>query len=189
VNKRLNGALPKSRCFENVHGNWLATRYGPRASWVFPPAERSRMSITPIDATETNSIAALTSSKFTADQIETDCPARLQEIGRAAADQLAEAENKLMALRQQMKKRRKQFAEAEKQTSVAQNLIDAVSNLVAEAKELCDADGFDAFRQKFFPKSSKLLEPIEWDAAVDSLDELAKCEPRDRGSHPARAHR
>ena len=49
------------------------------------------MSITPTDATETNSSTALTDSKFTADQIETDCPARLQEIGRVIVKRLAEA--------------------------------------------------------------------------------------------------
>src|ERR1700738_2051338 len=37
----------QSRRFENVHGNLLAMRYGPRAGCLFPPAERRRMSVTP----------------------------------------------------------------------------------------------------------------------------------------------
>ena len=72
--------------------------------------------------------------KFTAAQIEKDCPARLQEIGREIV---------------------KRLEKAEKQAQLARDHVIAVDQLLAEAKELCDDGGFRKFRELFFPQLGK----------------------------------
>jgi hypothetical protein len=71
-----------------------------------------------------------TETKFTAAQIASDCPFRLQQIGREIAERL----NK-----------------ARKQNELADNHLIAVNELIAEAKELCDRGGFKKFRELFCP--------------------------------------
>src|SRR5260370_5804546 len=68
--------------------------------------------------------------KVTDWQVETECPARLQEIGRTITAQLAKAD---------------------KATERADNHLITVNQLIAEARALCDSDGFDAFRETFCP--------------------------------------
>ena len=77
-----------------------------------------------------SSEAATTEHKLTAAEIEEDCPARLQQIGREITERLKKAD---------------------KQTELADNNVIAVDQLLAEARELCDADGFDAFRKQYCP--------------------------------------
>ena len=72
--------------------------------------------------------------KFTAAQIEKDCPARLQQIGREIAERLKKAE---------------------KQAKLAADHVIAVDQLLAEAKELCDDGGFKKFRELFCPQLGK----------------------------------
>jgi hypothetical protein len=72
--------------------------------------------------------------KFTAADIEKDCPPRLREIGREITERLEEA-------REQTK-------------SVDAHVI-AVNNLIAEAKALCDSRGFNKFRELFCPQLRK----------------------------------
>ena len=69
--------------------------------------------------------------KLTAAQVEENCPAALQDLGRRIAAHVEKA--------------RKCEEKAEQHyTAIAQHL--------AEAKEACDDGGFNAFREKFFPE-------------------------------------
>ena len=72
--------------------------------------------------------------KFTAKQVEEDCPVRLQQIGKEIAERLKIAE---------------------KQTTLAADHVIAVDRLLAEAKGLCDSGGFNKFRQHFCPQLGK----------------------------------
>jgi septal ring factor EnvC (AmiA/AmiB activator) len=123
-----------------------------------------------IDATGNNPDSTGTELKFTAAQIEMDCPARLQEIGRETAERLVKARKQAAVARKQVVKARKQveksdkqieeshkqIEESEKQIGRAHDHINAVTKLMAEAQGLCDDGGFDAFRKKFFPHSDRL---------------------------------
>ena len=62
--------------------------------------------------------------KLTAEEIEKECPARLQQIGKEI---------------------RQRLAKADKQTELAQNHLIAVEQLLVEAKALCDDGGFKKF--------------------------------------------
>jgi len=73
-------------------------------------------------------------TKFTAPQIETNCPARLQQIGRE--------------IKERLEKARKQHQQAE-------NHLVAVNELIAEAEKLCDGGGFKKFREVFCPELGK----------------------------------
>jgi hypothetical protein len=75
-----------------------------------------------------------TKHKLTAAQVEKDCPARLQQIGKEIAARLAKAD---------------------KQTELARNHLIAIDELLAEAKELCDGGGFNKFRELFCPQLGK----------------------------------
>lgn len=75
-----------------------------------------------------------TKHKLTAAQVEGDCPARLQQIGKEIKERLAKAD---------------------KQTEVAQNHLIAIEKLLIEAKELCDGGGFNKFRELFCPQLGK----------------------------------
>lgn len=79
-------------------------------------------------------LSELTEPKFTATQIENDCPARLQQIGREIAERLKKAE---------------------KQAKLAADHVIAVDKRLAEAKALCDGGGFHALQKKFFPNLGK----------------------------------
>jgi hypothetical protein len=116
-----------------------------------------------IDATGNNPDSTGTELKFTAAQIEMDCPARLQEIGRETAERLVKARKQAAVARKQVEKSdkqieesHKQIEESEKQIGRAHDHINAVTKLMAEAQGLCDDGGFDAFRKKFFPHSNRL---------------------------------
>jgi hypothetical protein len=73
----------------------------------------------------------LTEPKFTATQIEKNCPARLQQI----AIEITERQKK-----------------ARKQAELAADHLIAIEKLLAEAKELCDGGGFYKFRELYCPK-------------------------------------
>jgi hypothetical protein len=73
----------------------------------------------------------LTKPKFTAAQIQEDCPARLQQIAR----EITERQKK-----------------AQKQAELAADHLIAIEKLLAEAKELCDGGGFYKFRELYCPK-------------------------------------
>jgi hypothetical protein len=75
-----------------------------------------------------------TGPKVTAAQIEKGCPARLQLIGEDIT---------------------KRFNEAIEQAKLLDDQVIELKMLIAEAKDLCDAGGFDAFREKFFPNLGK----------------------------------
>jgi hypothetical protein len=72
--------------------------------------------------------------KFTAKQVEEECPLRLQQIGKEIGERLKRAE---------------------KQTRLAADHVIAVDKLLAEAKGLCDGGGFNKFRKLFCPQLGK----------------------------------
>jgi hypothetical protein len=72
--------------------------------------------------------------KFTAAQIETDCPLRLQQISHEITERLAKAD---------------------KQAQDANDHLIAIEQLLAEAKTLCDGGGFKKFRDLFCPQLGK----------------------------------
>ena len=71
-----------------------------------------------------------TEPKFTADQVEKKCPDRLRQIGKLITARLEKID---------------------KQIKQAEDHFISVNQLIAQAKELCDEGGFNAFREKFFP--------------------------------------
>ncbi len=71
---------------------------------------------------------------ITAEQIETNCPDHLQQLGNEIAARIRKAN---------------------KQIEQARDHAISVNQLMAEAKELCDGGGFHAFQKKFFPDLSK----------------------------------
>jgi hypothetical protein len=73
-------------------------------------------------------------TKFTALQIQTECPTRLQQIGQE--------------IKERLEKARKYHQDAE------DHLI-AVNQRITEAKLLCDTGGFKKFREMFCPQLSK----------------------------------
>jgi hypothetical protein len=75
-----------------------------------------------------------TDAKVTAAEIETDCPYRLQQIGKEIAER---------------------FEKAHKQNESASNHLIAVNELLAEAKTICNAGGFKKFRELFCPQLGK----------------------------------
>jgi hypothetical protein len=78
--------------------------------------------------------ATTTEHKLTAAQVERDCPAILQDLGKCIAVHLDKA--------------RKCEEKAEQHyTAIAQHL--------AKAKEACDDGGLNAFRERFFPDLGK----------------------------------
>jgi hypothetical protein len=72
--------------------------------------------------------------KFTAAQIEAECPPRLQQIGNE--------------IKERLEKARKYHQQAE------DHLI-AVNARIIEAKSLCDDGGFNKFRERFCPQLGK----------------------------------
>jgi hypothetical protein len=82
------------------------------------------------DATKTTAIT----SKVTAQQVQNDCPDRLQQIGKEILER---------------------FHRAGKQNELANNHLIAAQELLAEAKTLCDAGGFKKFRELFCPQLGK----------------------------------
>jgi hypothetical protein len=98
------------------------------------------------DATETNSSAVLIDSKFTADQIETDCPVRLQEIRREIAERL------IQEMRRRISERIKNVVE--ESFAATRNDID---QLMAEANALCDREAFILFCEKLKPYVTQVM--------------------------------
>jgi len=135
---------------------------------------------------------AVTGLQVTAAQIETDCPRRLQYIGEEFAERLGKIENQVAVARkqvenfsQQVEETNKQFEEVEKQISGIYDHFDATGKLSEEATGLCDDGGFEAFRRQFLHNSPQSLYRLpnllcEWDAALESLCELAKRKSRSR---------
>ena len=72
--------------------------------------------------------------KLTAEQVEEDCPAKLQELGKQITAHLTKA--------------------TQCEDKAEQHRISA-GQLLAEAKKACDDGGFDAFREKCCPKLAK----------------------------------
>jgi hypothetical protein len=77
-----------------------------------------------------NSCAIIIAPKFTAAQVNEDCPLRLQQIGKEIAERLTKVD---------------------KQITLADNHAIAINKLIEEAKELCDASGFEVLQEQFFP--------------------------------------
>ena len=86
------------------------------------------------EETNTDPGTTITETKFTAEQIETNCPDQLQRLGKEIAARIRKAD---------------------KQLEQAENHAISVNQLIAEAKELCDGGGFHAFQKKFFPDLNK----------------------------------
>ncbi len=84
------------------------------------------------DATMTSAIA--NEPKFTAEQIEENCPDRLQRLGNEIAVRIRKAD---------------------KQIEQAENHSISIDRLIAQAQQLCDGGGFLAFQKKFFPDLGK----------------------------------
>src|ERR1700716_2534115 len=76
----------------------------------------------------------LTEPKFTAAQIEEDCPVMLQDLG------------KLIAVHSE---------KAQKCKNKAEQHYNSIAQLLATAHRACEECGFAAFREKFFPKLGK----------------------------------
>jgi hypothetical protein len=72
--------------------------------------------------------------KITAEQIKMGCPARLQHLGEQIT---------------------KRFERAREHAKLLDEEVIGLQKLIAEAKELCDKEGFVAFREKFFPNLRK----------------------------------
>ena len=80
--------------------------------------------------TDTNVPAVVAEQKFTAKMVEGDCPALLRNLGKQITAHLERA--------------RKAEEKAD------QHRI-AAAQYLTQARDLCDADGFDAFHEKFCP--------------------------------------
>ena len=91
------------------------------------------------NATGNNLDTTATKSKFTAANIKRDCPARLREIGRETAERVKDL--------RQLEKIAKQLEKLSKQVDQAYDDFIVTAKLIAEAKELCEEGGFDAFRK------------------------------------------
>jgi hypothetical protein len=76
----------------------------------------------------------LTDPKFTAAQIDTDCPPQLQDLAKEITEGLEKVYE---------------------QKKLAADQVIAVKKLIDEVKALCDPGGFAAFREKFFPNLRK----------------------------------
>ena len=81
--------------------------------------------------------AGETATLMTAEEIESNCPARLQEIGKEITARLAKADKKVQE---------------------ANDHLIAVNKLLAEAKGLCDGSGFRAFCERFQIGKSRAYE-------------------------------
>jgi hypothetical protein len=78
--------------------------------------------------------SVLTEPKYTAKQIEKDCPAQLHDLAKEITERL------------------EKFSEHEK---LAIDEVIVVNELIAKVKALCDVGGFTAFRETFFPNLAK----------------------------------
>jgi hypothetical protein len=101
-----------------------------------------------------------TKRKITAAQIGEECPACLQEIGEEIA---------------------KRFNEAQKHAKLLDDQVIELMKLFAEAEELCDRGGFNAFREKFFPnlRKSRVYEWLAIASNRKSIEET-KASTRER---------
>jgi hypothetical protein len=95
----------------------------------------------------------ITKPKFTAADIEKDCPDRLQQLGKQIAARLEKID---------------------KQMVQAENHSISVNQLITQAKELCDEGGFNAFREKFFPNlgKSRIYELLAIGTSKKSVEEI-----------------
>jgi hypothetical protein len=104
---------------------------------------------------------SITPKRFTADKIATDCPARIQEIGRKIAERLAKACD-------QVREANKLFEEepsknAENSIELVRRVSDhlaPVEQLFAEANELCDRGGYELFCKRLLPNLDQLLNAL-----------------------------
>ena len=106
-----------------------------------------------------------TKQKFTAVHIENGCPARLQLIGEEIT---------------------KRFLQAQEQAKVLDDQVIELEKLIAEAKDLCDSGGFDAFRARFFPnlRKSRVYEFLAIGNDRKSIKEV-RASTRARGKAPS----
>jgi hypothetical protein len=95
----------------------------------------------------------LTEPKFTAEQIEKDCPDQLQQLG----DEIAV-----------------RIKKTDKQLEQAENHLISINKLIKQAQELCDGGGFRAFQKKFFPElgKSRIYELLAIGADRKSVEEI-----------------
>lgn len=108
----------------------------------------------------------LTSPKFTAAQIEKDCPARLHDL----AQEITEGLEKVY-----------------EQKKLADDQVIAVKKLIAEVKALCDVGGFAAFREKFFPNlgKSRVYELLAIGTGKKSVEEARASNRKHQAKHRA----
>jgi hypothetical protein len=105
--------------------------------------------------------------RVTAAQIEKDCPARLQEIGEEITKRLNRAQEQAKLLDEEVMKLRE---------------------LIAQARELCDGSGFDAFREKFFPnlRKSRFYEMLAIASGKRSAEETKASNRERQAKHRAK---
>lgn len=108
----------------------------------------------------------ITKRKFTAADIEQDCPDRLQQMGKQIAARLEKID---------------------KQIVQAENHSISVNQLITQAKELCDEGGFNAFREKFFPNlgKSRVYELLAIGTNKKSIEETKASNRKRQAKHRA----
>jgi hypothetical protein len=107
-----------------------------------------------------------TKRKFTAADIEKDCPDRLQQMGKQIAARLEKID---------------------KQIVQAENHSISVNQLITQAKELCDEGGFNAFRDKFFPSlgKSRVYELLAIETGKKTVEEARASNRKRQAKHRA----
>ena len=98
----------------------------------------------------------LTSPKFTAADIEQDCPAHLQQMGKEIAARL------------------KKIEKIDKYVEQAENHTISITQTIMRAKELCDEGGFNSFQERFFPNlgKSRVYELLAIGTGKKSIQEI-----------------
>jgi len=122
---------------------------------------------TPAIALRDPILANLVEPKITAEQIKMGCPARLQHIG----DEITE-----------------HFKRAQDQARLLDKEVAELQGLIEEARGLCDKDGFEVFRQKFFPnlRKSRVYELLAIASGKRSAEEIKASNRERQAKHRAK---
>jgi hypothetical protein len=104
------------------------------------------------EASDTNSRTTVIETKFTAPQIEQNCPVMLRDLGQRIAVH---------------------SEKAQKCEDKAEQHYTTVAQLLAKAHEACDEGGFNAFRKMFFPNlgNSRVYELLAIGTNKKSVEE------------------
>jgi hypothetical protein len=105
------------------------------------------------EATDTNPGRTIIETKYTAAQIEEDCPVMLQDLGKRIAVHSEKA--------QKCEDKREQH-------------YDSIAHLLATAHRACEEGGFAAFREMFFPNlgKSRVYELLAIGTSKKSVEEI-----------------